>query len=86
RIATVLALLERGHAGQLVLSHDSACFSRVTPPSWRRQHTPHWTHDHLSRRVVPQLLERGARREDLETMMIANPRRLLAPATPGGRA
>ncbi|WP_181407520.1 phosphotriesterase family protein [Nocardioides sambongensis] len=79
RTATVLALLERGHAGQLVLSHDAAYFSRVTPPAWRRAHTPHWTHDHLSRRVVPQLLERGARQEDLDTMMIHNAQRLLTP-------
>ena len=80
RLAVVLDLLGRGYAAQMVLSHDSAYFSRVTPPSWRRAHTPHWTHDHLSRRIVPQLLERGARQEDLATMMIDNPRRLLAPA------
>lgn len=86
RVATVLALLERGYAGQLVLSHDSAWFSRVTPPSWRREHTPHWTHDHLSRRIVPLLTERGATRKDLETMMIANPRRLLAPVPTASRA
>ncbi|MFC5729385.1 MULTISPECIES: phosphotriesterase family protein [Nocardioides] len=80
RVAVVLDLLDRGYAQQLVLSHDSAYFSRVTPPSWRQVNTPHWTHDHLSRRIVPQLLERGARQEDLHTMMITNPRRLLAPA------
>lgn len=80
RVALVLAVLARGYAEQLVLSHDSAYFSRVTPPSWRREHTPHWTHDHLSRRIVPLLLERGARQEDLETMMMTNPARLLAPS------
>ncbi|MEQ6900437.1 hypothetical protein [Nocardioides sp. YIM 152588] len=81
RVGVVLALLDRGHADQLVLSHDSAYFSRVTPPSWRRVHTPEWTHDHLSRRVLPELLARGATQQDLDTMMIHNPARLLAPAT-----
>lgn len=85
RVGTVLALLARGYAGQLVLSHDSAYFSRVTPPSWRRRHTPHWTHDHLDRRIVPELLERGARQEDIDTMMTSNPRRLLAGRSGGGR-
>lgn len=85
RVDVVLALLERGYADQLVLSHDSAYFSRVTPPSWRRRHTPHWTHDHLSRRIVPTLLERGASQKDLDTMMITNPRRLLTPVTAGAR-
>ena len=85
RIDLVVELVARGHATQLVLSHDSAFFSRVTPPSWRREHTPHWTHDHLSRRIVPQLLERGIRQEDLDTMMIDNARRLLTPVGAGDR-
>lgn len=80
RVDTVLTLLDEGWAAQMVLSHDSAVFSRVTPPSWRAQHTPHWTHDHLSRRVVPTLLARGARQQDLDQMMIHNARRILTPA------
>jgi len=79
RVDIVLALLARGFATQMVLSHDSAVFSRVTPPSWRSEHTPHWSPDHLSRRVVPRLLAGGARQSDLDTMMIENPARLLAP-------
>lgn len=78
RTATVLSLLARGYAGQLVLSQDCAYFSRVTPPSWRREHTPLWTHDHLVRRIVPRLLEGGADPRDVETMMVDNPRRFLA--------
>lgn len=85
RVDLVLALLGRGYAEQLVLSHDSAFYSRVTPPSWRSAHTPHWTHDHLSRRILPQLLERGARQEDLDTMMTTNARRLLTPAVGNDR-
>ncbi|QYJ03556.1 hypothetical protein KUV85_14655 [Nocardioides panacisoli] len=80
RLDMVVELLARGHADQMVLSHDAAYFSRVTPPSWRRDHTPEWTHDHLSRRVLPALLERGARREDVDQMMVHNAARLLAPA------
>lgn len=83
RVATLLELLRRGHADQLLLSHDAAFFSRVTPPSWRARAAPRWTHDHLSRRILPVLRERGARSEDVETMMVANPRRLLAPAVVG---
>ena len=78
RIGVVLALLARGHADQLVLSQDCAYFSRVTPPSWRREHTPSWTHDHLCRRIIPRLVEAGAGPRDIERMMVDNPRRLLA--------
>lgn len=84
RSALLLDLLARGYAEQLVLSQDSAYFSRVTPPSWRRVHTPYWTHDHLGKRILPRLLERGARQEDIDTMMTTNPRRLLTPVRPGG--
>jgi phosphotriesterase-related protein len=83
RVETVVALVRRGYAGQLVLSHDSACFSRVTPPSWRREHTPHWTLDHLSRRVLPRLREHGVDETEIERMMVHNPRRLLAPVGAG---
>ncbi|MFJ3405968.1 phosphotriesterase [Promicromonospora sp. NPDC090134] len=85
RIGIVLALLARGYAGQLVLSQDCAWFSRVTPPSWRRARTPSWTHDHLSRRIIPRLLAAGTDPRDVERMMVDNPRRLLAGET-GGQA
>lgn len=77
RVRMVQALLERGFAHQLVLSHDSACFSRVTPPSWRRRHTPDWAADHLPARVLPRLLRDGTSPQDIETMMVANAARLL---------
>ena len=56
RVAVVLALLRRGYADRMVLSHDAAFFSRVTPPSWRSRHVPNWHMENLPRRIVPQLL------------------------------
>ena len=79
RVATVLRLVELGYVKQLVLSHDAAYFSRVTPPSWRAEHVPHWNMENLSRRIVPQLLAGGASETDIEQMLVHNPRRLLAP-------
>lgn len=83
RTATVIELVDRGYADQLVLSHDSAYFSRVTPPSWRREHTPQWTHDHLSRTVLPRLQAAGVTPDQIERIMVHNPRRLLTPITTG---
>lgn len=81
RVAVVLELLRLGYADRMVLSHDAAFFSRVTPPSWRREHTPHWHVENLSRRLVPRLRAGGADDADLEQMLVANPRRLLAPSS-----
>ncbi len=62
RIATVQALLREGYADRMVLSHDAAYFSRVTPPSWRAAHAPHWHMENISRRILPALLSRRRHR------------------------
>lgn len=80
RVAVVLALLRLGYAEKMVLSHDTAFFSRVTPPSWRAAHTPHWHMENIPRRIVPLLLEGGATEQDVHQMLVTNPARLL-PAT-----
>ena len=86
RIDTLLALLRLGYAEKMVLSHDAAFFSRVTPPSWRAAHVPHWHMENIPRRVLPRLLAEGASKEDVHQMLVVNPARLLAPGlgTPPG--
>jgi phosphotriesterase-related protein len=81
RVQTVLELLRLGYADRMVLSHDAAFFSRVTPPSWRAQLAPHWHMENLSRRILPMLQQGGATETDLHQMMVLNPRRLLEPAS-----
>ncbi|TQN42239.1 phosphotriesterase-related protein [Blastococcus colisei] len=80
RVAVVLELLRLGYADRMVLSHDAASFSRVTPPSWRAVHAPNWNFGNIPRRIVPMLLEGGASPEDVDRMMIDNPARLLGSA------
>lgn len=79
RIATVLTLLAQGYADRMVLSHDAAFFSRVTPPSWRARHAPHWHMEHISREIVPRLVDGGATDDDIHRMLVLNPARLLTP-------
>jgi phosphotriesterase-related protein len=83
RVSTVLELVDLGYTEKMVLSHDAAFFSRVTPPSWRAQHAPNWHMENLSRRIVPQLLAKGITEQDVHQMLVLNPARLLAP---NGRA
>ncbi|MGJ9412725.1 phosphotriesterase [Aeromicrobium sp. CF4.19] len=83
RIATTLHLLREGHADRLLLSHDAAFFSRVTPPSWRARETPHWTMENISTRIVPALLAGGATEQDIDQMLVQNPARLLSPSAGG---
>jgi phosphotriesterase-related protein len=82
RVATVLALLRLGYADRMVLSHDAACFSRMTPPSWRAVHAPRWHYENIPRRVLPMLRAGGATEADIHQMLVTNPARLLKSAAP----
>ncbi len=77
RVHTVVALLEMGYAGQMVLAHDAAFYSHVTPPSWRAVFAPHWRMDTISSRILPMLRDAGVSSDEVAQMMVANPRRLL---------
>src|SRR5690349_10776749 len=46
RLATVVAMVGRGYAPQLVLSHDAACYIDWMEPAVR-EHLPHWHYSHL---------------------------------------
>jgi phosphotriesterase-related protein len=82
RARTVLALLPLGYADRMILSHDAAVFSHVTPPSWRARMAPRWNMEDIPRRIVPRLLEGGASDAELDQMLVVNPRRLLEPVAP----
>ncbi|HEX5590979.1 MAG TPA: hypothetical protein VFX65_11870 [Candidatus Limnocylindrales bacterium] len=81
RVRTVLALLREGYGDRMILSHDAAFFSRMTPPSWRARTVPNWHMENIPQRILPLLREGGASEADLDQMLIANPRRLLEPAS-----
>ena len=80
RIDTLLALLEEGLAHRIVLSHDAAFFSRVTPPSWRARVTPRWHMHTLFDDVLPRLRAAGVDDDQITTMLVDNPRAILAGA------
>lgn len=81
RVATVARLVERGYAERMVLSHDAAIYSHITPPSWRAGHAPNWRMDHIPNRILPMLRAVGVSPEAIEQMMVLNPRRLLRRST-----
>jgi phosphotriesterase-related protein len=77
RVATVMALLGLGYADRMVLSHDAAFYSHVTPPTWRAASAPRWRVDTISRSIVPMLLDAGAPADAVDQMLVRNPRRIL---------
>ncbi|GAA5178889.1 phosphotriesterase [Rugosimonospora acidiphila] len=80
RVATVAALAERGYADRMVLSHDASCHIDWLPPGAKEQLAPNWHHTYLHDEVIPALLKAGVTQEQLDTMLISNPRRYFTPA------
>lgn len=76
RVATVAALCQRGHAGQMVLSHDASCYFDALPEETVAQTMPNWHYLHIHNDVLPALRARGVTDEQLTTMLVDNPRRI----------
>jgi phosphotriesterase-related protein len=83
RIPTVLALLERGYADRMFLSADSNATIDWYPFELAEQliaagMAVDWTIKKVPEKVIPALRDGGMSDDQLETMMVENPRRWLA--------
>jgi phosphotriesterase-related protein len=81
RNATVLALLEKGHADRMFLSQDYCSsidwFPREVQEYLKANEVPKWSMTFLFEEVIPELKERGMTDEQLDQMMVDNPKRWL---------
>jgi phosphotriesterase-related protein len=75
RVQIVATLCERGHADQMVLSHDASCFIDWLPEE-AMQMMPRWHYLHITNDVIPALKNRGVTDEQIDTMLIDNPRKI----------
>jgi phosphotriesterase-related protein len=80
RVAAVAALAARGYAGRMVLSHDASCHIDWFPAGLIGVFAPNWHLDHLLDDVLPALREQGVSEQQIEEMLVANPRRYFTPA------
>ena len=78
RIRTLVALLAEGYGDRIHLSHDAACFMdfMVGDPKFANEKPDYL---HITREVLPVLLEEGVTQAQIDELMIDNPRRFLAP-------
>jgi phosphotriesterase-related protein len=80
RVKSLLRLLERGAGDRVVVSHDSVwCWrGQPIPPAIAEQMAKVWNPSHFSERVIPQLREGGATQEQIDRLLVENPRRFFA--------
>ena len=79
RIRTLLALLQEGYGDRIHLSHDAACFMdfMVGDPNFADERPDYL---HISRTIVPALLEQGVTQGTIDELMVDNPRRFFGAA------
>jgi phosphotriesterase-related protein len=70
RLRDIRKLIDRGHLDQIVISHDICHLSHFTAYGG-------WGYAHIFKRVVPRALKRGFTQDELDAILIHNPRRLL---------
>lgn len=62
----------------MVLSHDASCYIDYFPGDAQAalaRAAPNWNYTHISTDVLPMLAERGVSDEQVEQMLVDNPRR-----------
>ena len=81
RNKTVLTLLERGYADRMFLSQDYCStidwFAPEVQAYLKANEVPDWSMTFLFAQVIPELKERGMTEEQLDQMMVQNPKRWL---------
>lgn len=80
RVANVLMLIGHGATRRMLLSHDCPSYIDHVTPEQRAALSPHWSYTHLHLRVLPELRAAGLTEDTIETLMQANPGRLLSRA------
>jgi phosphotriesterase-related protein len=74
RADIVVELCRRGYAESMVLSQDAACYIDWIDP-FVMSLLPDWKYTHIHERVIPYLLEQGVTQDQVDTMLVTNPRR-----------
>jgi len=80
RVNTVAEMCKRGYADKMVLSHDASCFIDWLPNEAIPAVLPNWHYRHIPEDVLPALRERGISDEDIDKMLVQNPREFFSQA------
>ncbi|MFT5442710.1 MAG: phosphotriesterase-related protein [Myxococcota bacterium] len=77
RVAALVKLINAGAGDRVVVSHDSVwCWrGQPFPPAVEEAMTQLWNPSHFSLRIIPKLKERGVTDEQINALLIDNPRR-----------
>ncbi|HKR68252.1 MAG TPA: phosphotriesterase-related protein [Streptosporangiaceae bacterium] len=80
QIETLATLCERGYAGRIMLSHDKSSFMDWFSAAEVDPVLPDWRFTYLHDTVLPGLRDRGVSDDQVEQMLIRNPREFFGAA------
>jgi phosphotriesterase-related protein len=75
RVEVVAELARRGLADRMVLSQDAACYIDWVDQSLKPVVLPNWHFLHIEQDVLPGLRGRGVTEDQIDQMLVTNPRR-----------
>jgi phosphotriesterase-related protein len=81
RVGIVAELASRGLADRMVLAQDAACHIDWIDPALFAMN-PNWNYLHISNDVLPALRGRGVTDEQIDAMLVGNPRRYFENVAP----
>ena len=81
RVGIVAEMARRGYADRMVLAHDAACYFDWLDPN-AAVFTPNWHYLHIENDVLPALRKEGVTDEQIDQMLIGNPRRYFENVAP----
>lgn len=79
RADTLVEMCQRGYAESMVLSQDASCYIDWIDPAVM-PFLPQWHYLHIGAEVLPYVRERGVTEEQVNRMLVDNPRRFFETA------
>jgi phosphotriesterase-related protein len=76
RVETVARLCEMGYADQMVLSHDTNCYTESFSDADKRERMTNWHYLYITQDILPALRARGVAEDQITAMVVDNPRRV----------
>jgi phosphotriesterase-related protein len=82
RVDVVARLCAEGYAGKMVLSHDANCWTDMLSEEGKKKTRPLWHYNHISDDILPALRKAGVKEEQIDQMMVRNPRAIFEARKP----
>jgi phosphotriesterase-related protein len=82
RVEVLARLCSEGYAGKMVLSHDANCWTDMLSEDAKRRTRPRWHYTHISDDILPALRKAGVSEDQIEQMLVHNPRAIFEARMP----